>query len=152
MGRILNPAFNEFTSGCTGKENLPVNQMVAKCTAHSLSFETGLMCSSFCRPLIFNRLKNRVHPEVNSLKQLSVYPYRGWASPTPSEEVGKSRENTTPSEGVQDRFSAKMAFQCLYRGWTISTSSEGVWKCRENATPSEGVMGTFTAKMALWCL
>ena len=29
MDRILYPAFNEFTSGCKGRENLPVNQMVA---------------------------------------------------------------------------------------------------------------------------
>ena len=68
MDRILYPAFNEFTSGCIGKENLPVNQVVIKSAAHLLSFEAGLMCSNFCRPLIFNRLKNRVHPEVNSLK------------------------------------------------------------------------------------
>ena len=37
----------------------------------TFAFETGLMCSGFCRPLIFNRLKNKVRPEINSLKWLS---------------------------------------------------------------------------------
>ena len=29
------------------------------------------MCSIICRPLIFNQLKIRVHPEVNSLKWIT---------------------------------------------------------------------------------
>ena len=53
------------------KENILVNQAIAKCTAHPPPFETGQMCSFICIPLIFKRLKKRVHPEVNSLKRLS---------------------------------------------------------------------------------
>ena len=53
------------------KENILVNQAIAKRTAHPPSFETGQMCSFICIPLIFKRLKKRVHPEVNSLKRLS---------------------------------------------------------------------------------
>ena len=53
------------------KENIPVNQAIAKCIAHPPPFETDQMCSSIYRLLIFNQLKNRVHPEVNSLKRLS---------------------------------------------------------------------------------
>ena len=64
-------SLNEFTSWCTGKKNIFVNQAIAKCTAHLPSFEIGQMCSMICRLLIFKRLKKRVHPEVNSLKWLS---------------------------------------------------------------------------------
>lgn len=53
------------------KENILVNQAIAKCTAHPPPFETGQMCSLICIPLIFKRLKEKVHPEVNSLKRLS---------------------------------------------------------------------------------
>ena len=53
------------------KENILVNQAIAKRTAHPPSFETGQMCSFICIPLIFKWLKKRVHPEVNSLKRLS---------------------------------------------------------------------------------
>lgn len=53
------------------KENILVNQAIAKCTAHPPPFETGQMCSFICIPLIFKRLKEKVHPEVNSLKRLS---------------------------------------------------------------------------------
>ena len=52
------------------KENILVNQAIAKRTAHPPLFETGQMCSLICIPLIFKRLKKRVHPEVNSLKRL----------------------------------------------------------------------------------
>ena len=41
------------------------------------------------------------------------------------------RENPTPSEGVQGRFTAKVALWCLYRGWSSPTPSEGVGKCGE---------------------
>lgn len=65
------PLLNEFTSWYTGEKNTPINQTVTKRTAHPPSFEISQMCSSFYRPLIFKRLKKRVHPEVNSLKWLS---------------------------------------------------------------------------------
>ena len=58
VSRILHPAFNEFTSGCTRKKNALVNQTVAKRAAHQPFFEAGQMCSRFCRLLIFTCLKN----------------------------------------------------------------------------------------------
>lgn len=54
---ILHFALNEFVSGCIGKKNIPVNQIVTKRTAHPPSFETCQMCGSVYKLLIFKRLK-----------------------------------------------------------------------------------------------
>ena len=74
---ILHFALNEFVSGCIEKKNIPVNQIVTKRTAHPPSFETCQMCGSVYKLLIFKRLKNRVHPEVNSVKMTLRWLYRG---------------------------------------------------------------------------
>ena len=96
------------------KENILVNQAIAKRTAHPPSFETGQMCNFICIPLIFKRLKKRVHPEVNSLKRLSSACIESERPLLLRKEWGNAGEtrllpNATPSEVVQGRFSAKMA-------------------------------------------
>ena len=62
---------------------------------------------------------------------------------TPSEGVGKWRESTTPSEGVEKHCSDGIASagtvrrKCTKHG--TLTPSEGVEKWHGNATPLEGV-------------
>ena len=55
------------------EENLLANQTVMRHAAHLPSFKNQQMCNFFCRLLIFRRLKNGMHPEVNSLKMMKGY-------------------------------------------------------------------------------
>ena len=61
------------------EENLLANQTVMRHAAHLPSFKNQQMCNFFCRLLIFRRLKNGMHPEVNSLKMMKGYLPTQWS-------------------------------------------------------------------------